>query len=101
VHRAAGQPGGQRGGAVAGVENEERRAAPAVPGRCQAAQHVPDLGDRLARAGGLGGALHVDEGRPRGPQVPGRRHELVFPARDRLAGAVAPARVMMDVAASG
>ena len=48
---------------------------------------------------GRGGALDVDEGGPRGAQVPERGGELVFPAGDGLAGAVAAAGVVVDVAA--
>ena len=73
---------------------------PAVPGRVQAAQQVLDLPGRLLGPGGGRGALDVDQGGPRGAQVPERRGELVLPARDGLAGAVAAAGVMMDMTAA-
>ena len=41
VEPAAGQPVGEGCGAVAGVEDEQRRGILAVPGGVQAAQHVP------------------------------------------------------------
>ena len=100
VHGLPGQRGGQRGGAVPGVHDDQRRGAPAGAGCVQAAQQVRDLPGRLPGAGGGGGALGIDQGGPRGAQVPERGGELVFPAGDGLAGAVAAAGVMMDVAAS-
>jgi hypothetical protein len=100
VHGLPGQRGGQRGGAVAGVHDDQRGAAAAVPGRGQAAQQVLDLPGRLLGPGGGRGALDVDEGGPRGAQVAERRGELVLPARDGLAGAVAAAGVMMDMTAA-
>ena len=45
----------ERGGAVAGVEDEQRHRPAGVPGTVQAAQHALDLGDRLRGAGGRGG----------------------------------------------
>ncbi len=101
MHRAAGQHCGQRGGAVPGVEDHQRRAGAAVPGRVQAAQQVAHLPDRLPGAGGGRGPLHVDQRGPGGAQLPECRGELVLPAGDGLAGAVAPAGVMMDMAAPG
>lgn len=97
--RGAGQRGGQRGGAVPGVEDDQRSAAVVVPGHGQPTQQVPRLSCGLAGAGRLRGALHVHDCRPRGAQVPGRGEELVLPPGDGLAGPVAPARVMMDVLA--
>lgn len=47
MDRAAEEPVGERGGAVAGVEDEQRRRCDPVPGDAQAAQHVLHLGDRL------------------------------------------------------
>jgi hypothetical protein len=99
VHGAAAQRGGQRSGAVPGVQDDQRDAAAAGAGRVQAAQQVLDLPGRLAGAGCGRGPLDVDQGGPRGAQVPGRRGELVLPARDGLAGAVAAAGVVMDVPA--
>jgi hypothetical protein len=61
VDRAVGQGGGQRGGAVPGVEDDQRRPCAAVAGRVQAAQEVLDLPYRLPGAGGLGGPLDVDQ----------------------------------------
>jgi hypothetical protein len=101
VHRAPGQRGGQRRGAVPGVEDDQRDAGPPGPGRGQAAQQVAHLPDRLAGTRGGGGALRVDERGPGGAQVPQHRGELVLPARDGLAGAVAAAGVVMDVPAAG
>ena len=80
VDRAAEEPVGEGGGAVAGVEDEQRRGLRAVPGGAQAAQHVLHLRDRLRCAGRGRGARHVDERGPRGAQVPDRRGELVLPA---------------------
>ena len=65
----------------------------------QAAQQVLDLPGGLPGAGGGGGPLGIDQGGPRGAQVPERGGELVLPAGDGLAGAVAAAGVMMNVAA--
>ena len=101
VNRLPGQRGGQRGGAVPGVHDDQRRAAPAGAGCLQAAEQVGDLPGGLPGAGGGGGAPGIDQGGPRGAQVPERGGELVLPAGDGLAGAVAAAGVMMDVAASG
>ena len=80
VDRAAEEPVGEGGGAVAGVEDEQRRGLPAVPGGAQAAQHVPHLRDRLRCAGRGRGARHVGQRGPRGAQVPDCRGELVLPA---------------------
>ena len=80
VHRLPGQRGGQGGGAVPGIEDDQRRAAAVVPGGAEPAQQVPDLPGGLVRTGGLGGAPGVDQGGPRGAQVPGRGQELVLPA---------------------
>ena len=99
MHVLAGEGGGQRGGAVAGVHDDQRGASPAVAGCLQAAQQVLDLPRGLAGAGGLGGALHIGQRGPGGAQVPERRDELVLPAGDGLAGAVAAAGVMMNVPA--
>ena len=83
-----------------GVHDDQRRAAPAGAAcRLQAAQQVLDLADRLPGAGGRSDALDVDQGGPCGAQVPERGGELVFPAGDGLASAVAAAGVMVDVAA--
>ena len=97
MDRAAGQPVGERGGAVAGVEDEQRRGLPAGPGGAQAAQHVPHLRDRLGRAGRGRGAGHVEQGGPRGAQVPDRRGELVLPAGRGLAGAPAVAGAVVHM----
>ena len=100
VDGAAVQRSCQRGGAVSGVQDDQRGAAATGPGRVQAAQQVLHLPGRLAGAGSRRGPLHVDQGGPRGAQVPDRRSELVLPAGNGLAGAVAAAGVMMDVAAA-
>ena len=99
MHVLPGQGGGQRGGAVPGVEDGQRRPA-VVPGRTQPAEQVPDLPGGLVRAAGLGGAHDIGDGGPRGAQVPESSGELVLPAGDRLAGAVTAARVMMDMLAA-
>ena len=75
------------------------RGVPA--GDFQAAEQVLDLPDRLPGAGARSGPLDIDQGGPRGTQVPQGGGELVLPAGDGLAGAVAAARVVVDVAASG
>ena len=85
VDRPAEEAVGESGGAVAGVEDEQRRGLRPVPGGAQAAQHVLHLRDRLRCPGRGHGARHVDEGGPRGAQVPDGRGELVFPAGRGLA----------------
>jgi hypothetical protein len=97
VGGAAGQPVGQGGGAVAGVEDEQRHRPAGVTGGAQAAQHVLDLGDRLRGPGGRGGPLHVDGRCPGGPQVAGDGGELVLPPGRGLAGALAVAGPVVDV----
>ena len=92
-----GQPVGEGGGAVAGVEDEQRRGFPAVPGGAQAAQHVPHLRDRLGRAIRGRGACYVQQGGPRGAQVPDRCGELVLPAGRGLAGPLAVAGAVVHV----
>ena len=94
---AAGQPVGQGGGAVAGVEDEQRHRPAGVPGTVQAAQHALDLGDRLRGAGGRGGPLHVDGRCPGGAQVAGDGGEMVLPAGRGLAGALAVAGPVVDM----
>jgi hypothetical protein len=66
----------------------------------QAAQQVLDLPRGLGGTGGVRGPLDIDQRSPGRAQVPERRDELVFPAGDGLAGAVAAAGVMMDVPAT-
>jgi hypothetical protein len=97
VDRAAGQAVSEGGGAVAGVEDEQRRRLHAVPGSVQAAQHVLHLRDRLRRAGRGHGARHVHESGPRGAQVAGRGGELVLPAGRGLAGPFAVAGAVVHV----
>ena len=94
---AAEEAVGESGGAVAGVEDEQRRRLRAVPGGAQAAQHVLHLRDRLGRPGRGRGARHVHEGGPCGAQVPDRRGELVLPAGRGLAGALAVAGAVVHV----
>jgi hypothetical protein len=65
VHVLPGQGGGQRGGAVPGVEDGQRRSA-VVPGRAQPPEQLPDLACSLARAAGPGGARDIGDGGPRG-----------------------------------
>ena len=91
------EPVGEGGGAVAGVEDEQRRGLAAVPGGVQAAQHVPDLRDRLGRAIRGRGPGHVDQRGPRGAQVPDRRGELVLPAGRGLGRAPAAAGAVVHV----
>ena len=94
--RAAGQAVGQRGGAVAGVEDEQRHR----PAGRQAAQHGLDLRDRLRRPGGRGGPPDVDDRCPGGAQVPGDGGELVLPAGRGLGRALAVAGAVVDVLAA-
>lgn len=77
---AAQQAVGEGGGAVAGIEDEQRRGLVGVPGGAQSAQHVRHLDDRLGSAARGRGPRHVDERGPRGAQVPDGSRELVFPA---------------------
>jgi hypothetical protein len=56
---------------------------------------------RPAAPSRLRGALDADQRGPCGAQVPDRGRELVLPAGDGLAGAVAAARVMVDVLPAG
>ena len=97
VDRAAEEPVGEGGGAVAGVEDEQRRGLRPVPGGAQAAQHVLHLRDRLRCAGRGHGARHVGERGPRGAQVPDRRGELVLPAGRGLGRAPAVAGAVVHV----
>lgn len=76
---AAGEAVGE-GGAVAGVEDEQRRGARAVPGGAHAAQYVPHLRDGLGGDARAGGAGHVEQAGPGGAQVADGRDELEFPA---------------------
>ena len=94
--RAAGQPVGERGGAVAGVEDEQRHR----PAGGQAAQHALDLGDRLRGPRRRHGPPDVDDRCPGGAQVPGDGGELVLPAGRGLAGALAVAGPVVDVLAA-
>ena len=100
VRRAAGQSVGERGGAVAGVEDEQRRRPAGVPSGAKAAQHALDLVDRLGGAGGRHGAPDIGERGPRGPQVPGDGGELVLPAGRGLAGPLAVTGPVVDVLAA-
>jgi hypothetical protein len=61
VGEAAAEPVGEGGGAVAGVEDEQRRGVPAVADGAQAAQHVLHLRDRRGCPGRGRGARRVDE----------------------------------------
>ncbi len=97
VDRAAEEAVCESGGAVAGVEDEQRRCLPAVPGGTQAAQHVLHLRDRLRCPGRGHGARHVEQGGPCGAQVPDGRGELVFPAGSGLGRALAVAGAVVDV----
>jgi len=97
VDRAAEKPVRERGGAVAGVEDEQWRGLQAVPGGAQAAQYAPHLRDRLRCPGRGHGTRHVGHGSPRGAQVPDGRGELVFPARRGLGRALAAAGAVVDV----
>jgi hypothetical protein len=97
VDRAAEEPVGEGGGAVAGVEDEQRRGPHAVPGGAEPAQHVLHLRDRLGCPGGGHGARHVEQGGPRGAQMADGRGELVLPAGRGLAGPLAAAGAVVDV----
>ena len=97
VDRAAQEPVGEGGGAVAGVEDEQRRRLPAVPGGAQPPQHALHLRDRLRRPGRGHGARHVGQGGPCGAQVPDRGGELVLPAGRGLGRPFAVARAVVHV----
>ena len=70
MHGLPGHGGGQGGGAVPGVHDDQRGAAAVVPGRVQAPQQVADLPGGLLRPGGGRGALDIDQRGPRGAQGP-------------------------------
>jgi hypothetical protein len=97
VDRAAEKPVGESGGAVAGVEDEQRRRLRPVPGGAQAPQHVLHLRDRLRCPGRGHGPRHIDDRGPCGAQVPDGRGELVLPAGRGLTGALAVAGAVVHV----
>ena len=62
VNGLPGQRGGERGSAVPGVADDQRRPAPAgLPRYPQPAQQVPDLAGGLGGPGGISVAFDVDQ----------------------------------------
>ena len=99
VHGLPGQRRGQRGGAVPGVEDDQRRARPPCPAACRRRSRFWTCRSvwrvrvaAVVRSASTSAAQAVR-------RWPSAASELVLPARDGLAGAVAAAGVMMHVVA--